>query len=768
MKSLYLGRMGNQLPNRACTEKGQIIQKQLCQAVLDDVNMVRDILPEVQFPLLSSEEEHPDCVGVLLSCCIEGFEVYAKETRWLSCIKNTIKEMSEQPKFTICINNGTAGGLRREISSRKTKAYRGPLVAVPRRVGGYVSLKGERKRSGSTLLQFRGLSTATGSRTNVLKKLDDLRNYSKKHPYRKIDRDLYKTFLLNPILFLAAYQKLRSKPGSMTPGINPTTLDGMSLEEILKIIDSLRDESFKFTPGRVHRIPKSSGGTRLLVLGNPKDKLVQEVMRMVLEAIFEPIFHDNSHGFRPDRSCHSALRFVFTKFVGTTWWIEGDIHKCFYSIPQDKLMILLENKITDQRFLQLIRKSLNTGYFDFKIYVTDIIGTPQGSVISPILANIFLDQLDSFILDLKDSFDSKRKNKNLKSSEYWQANYQFKKSKKAGIRGKELRKLAVALRSTQAKVADSRTQRFEYVRYADDWIIAVNGSRKQAVEILEKVTKYCASIGLVVSPDKTKITNSYKKKILFLGTNIRHALHQTYSLHLGGVLQRNRRALLLTAPINLIKRRFSKVKLAVNNRGVSRTSWVALTLRQIIHNFNRIIQGYENYYSFIHNKGNFMSWLFYVLRDSALRTIAHKLSLGRRAKVVKRFGINLHIPVQVKDPDTDKIIKREIKLYKPSFKLNVWDFKSKPINTSIPQMLYSEGISLATLDNLICTVCRSNYRVEMHHVRMMKNLSPRIKSLDALMAKANRKQIPLCRNCHMKYHNSTLIIPKIPNNDSEV
>jgi retron-type reverse transcriptase len=168
------------------------------------------------------------------------------------------------------------------------------------------------------LFQSRGLSTAAGSRRNVLKRLDDLSNYSKKNPNRKIDRDLYKTFLLNPTLYLAAYQKLRSKPGSMTPGISPTTLDGMSLDQILKIIDSLYDESFKFSAGRLHRIPKNSGGTRPLVIGNPRDKLVQEVMRMVLEAIYEPLFYNNSFGFRPNRSCHTALKFVFTKFVGTT------------------------------------------------------------------------------------------------------------------------------------------------------------------------------------------------------------------------------------------------------------------------------------------------------------------------------------------------------------------------------------------------------------------------------------------------------------------
>jgi nicotine oxidoreductase len=761
MKPLYLSIGRNPMLNRACIEKGQVIQKQICQTVLGDVGMVRVTLLENQFPSLPSEEEYSGCIGVRYFSCESGFEGHAKETRKLSCIKYIIKEMSGRPKTTVCINNSTTGGLRGVIPS----AYRGPRVTY--NINTKTMLIREnpfsvirKKWSGPALLQSRFINTATGSGINVLNRLDDLRKYSMKHPDKKIDRNLYKTFILNSTFYLAAYEKLKSKPGSMTPGINPSTLDGMSLDEIKEIINSLRDESFKFFPGRLKNISKGKGlGTRPLVVGNPRDKLVQEVIRMVLEAIYEPLFHDNSHGFRPNRSCHSALRTIFTEFVGTTWWIEGDFQKCFDSISHEKLIKLLENKILDKRFIQLIRKCLNAGYFDFKTYVTNIIGIPQGSIISPILANIFLHQLDYFVLKLKDSFDSKARNKNLKTSEYWRAQYKLKKAKDSGCRGKELRRLAVILRNTRAKIADSRTQRLEYVRYADDWIIAINGSRKQTVEILDKVMDFCATIGLTVSPTKTKITNSYKDKILFLGTNIRHSKHQTYSKHTGGVLQRNRRAILLFIPLMRIKRRFAELKFAINNRGVSRTSWTPLTLRQIIHNFNSIIRGYENYYSFAHNKGPALGWVYFVLWDSALRTIAHKLSLKRRAKVIKKYGKNIHITEYIKDQKTGEHITKETQLYKPNLRINVWDFKSKPLNTNLPSLTYSSSISLASLDNLVCTVCGSAYRVEMHHIRMMKDLSPKLKSLDALMVKANRKQIPLCRNCHVKYHESTLIIP---------
>lgn len=147
-------------------------------------------------------------------------------------------------------------------------------------------------------------------------RLNDLHNRSKFFPNSPIDRDLYKSFILNRDMFLAAYNKLKSNPGMMTPGISPMTLDGMSLETIDNLINKLKSESFSFSPGRRILIYKASGGKRPLTIGSPIDKLVQEVIRMVLEAIYEPLFKDTSHGFRPNRSCHSALRQIFTKFKG--------------------------------------------------------------------------------------------------------------------------------------------------------------------------------------------------------------------------------------------------------------------------------------------------------------------------------------------------------------------------------------------------------------------------------------------------------------------
>jgi retron-type reverse transcriptase len=165
--------------------------------------------------------------------------------------------------------------------------------------------------------------------------------------------DIYKKFMLDKNLFLVAYDKLKSKPGNMTPAISPETLDGISDEDLNKIIDKLRTEKFQFSTSR--RLPKKNftGSKIPLSVGNPRDKIVQEVMRMILEAIYEPNFKDTSHGFRPNRGCHTALRAIFSKFHGV-WVIEGDFSKCFDTINHHKLMEILERSIQDPRFISLM------------------------------------------------------------------------------------------------------------------------------------------------------------------------------------------------------------------------------------------------------------------------------------------------------------------------------------------------------------------------------------------------------------------------------
>lgn len=267
-------------------------------------------------------------------------------------------------------------------------------------------------------------------------------------------------------MLIYAYDNIKSKPGNMTPGTTPETLDGISLEKLEDLSKSLRSEKFTFSPSRRVEIPKASGGTRPLSIASPMDKIVQEAMRLVLEAIYEPLFADSSHGFRPNRSCHTALKKVSQEFQPVQWVIEGDLAKFFDTISHQKIMQIIENKIKDRRFTKLIRKALKAGYLAFGRPKINIVGTPQGSIVSPILANIFLHQLDLFVLSLKNEFDCGMKAPRSKASRYYE--YHILKARKEGDMVKMRKLISERSREVSIDFGSENFKRLSYVRYADD------------------------------------------------------------------------------------------------------------------------------------------------------------------------------------------------------------------------------------------------------------------------------------------------------------
>lgn len=754
----YLGILWKSMLNIACMEKGWWMAKIEAIWCLVEGLMVRVILPKRQLPRHSNEGGYLAINGISSIDVNLGVEENDKSIDWNNNTNSIVKVMSDEPKSPLWYLSRTTG-----FAKGSNTYANGGSILIGNNYSKYNNIKfGDSQWREPVFVSRIMFSTSPGLALNVLNKLDNLKERSMKHPNDIIDRNLYDSFILNKDLFRIAYNKLKSKPGLMTPGISPITLDGISEERLDEIINDLRTNMFKFTPGRRIEITKANGKTRPLTIGDPNDKLVQEVMRIVLEAIYEPLFLDVSHGFRPNRSCHTALRQVFTKFKGCTWWIEGDIKACFDAIPHDKLINCLESKIKDQRFIELIRKALNAGYMIGYTRKTDIIGTPQGSIISPILTNIYLHQLEKYIANLADEFNSKTE-KRPYNSLYRSAQHQVHKARGNGADSFTLRKLAIKLRMTTKTIKNASTRKIMYIRYADDWIIAVNGSFTEANIILDKVRNFCANeLGLVVSEEKTKITNSYTDKISFLGVNIQHSKVTTYSVH-GKLRQRNSGFLVLSAPMSKIKSKLAKAGFLWNHKGAltgrDRTSWVTLRPEQIIILANSIIRGYLNYYSFVYNRGKLVSFIFYIIRDVVLRTMAHKYNLITRAHVYKKFGNDLTILDATKRDKNNKP-KVLAKMYKPdTYKQNLWDFKIRNIDTTIPA-LYSENISFSSILGLACIICGSKHKVEMHHIRMMKDLKPIYGSLDYLMAKRKRKQIPLCRDCHMKHHKGTLLIPQ--------
>ena len=240
------------------------------------------------------------------------------------------------------------------------------------------------------------------------KVLNSLTEHSKDTSY-KYER-LYR-ILFNEGMYYVAYQRIYAKEGNMTPGSDNQTIDGMSLTRIAKLIASLKDESYQPQPSRRVYIPKKNGKMRPLGVPAFDDKLVQEVVRMILEAVYEGSFEHTSHGFRPNRSCHTALAQIQKSFIGTKWFVEGDIKGFFDNINHETLMNILSERIADERFLRLIRKFANAGYIEDWTFHKTYSGTPQGGIISPILANIYLDKLDKFMKTLIENFDKGERRK---------------------------------------------------------------------------------------------------------------------------------------------------------------------------------------------------------------------------------------------------------------------------------------------------------------------------------------------------------------------
>ena len=222
---------------------------------------------------------------------------------------------------------------------------------------------------------------------NPEKVLNTLCLHSKVSDY-KYER-LYR-ILFNEDMFYVAYQRIYAKQGNMTSGADGKTIDQMSIQRIEHIIESLKNETYQPKPAKRVYIPKKNGGNRPLGIPSFEDKLVQEVARMILEAIYEGHFESTSHGFRPYKSCHTALTHIQHQFTGTRWFIEGDIKGFFDNVDHEWLMKMLAHDIADRKFLEIIDKFLKAGVMENGKYLDSERGTPQGNGASPILANIYL------------------------------------------------------------------------------------------------------------------------------------------------------------------------------------------------------------------------------------------------------------------------------------------------------------------------------------------------------------------------------------------
>ena len=590
--------------------------------------------------------------------------------------------------------------------------------------------------------------------------LNSLNEHSKDSSY-KFER-LYR-LLFNEELFYVAYQKIASNGGSTTKGSDGRSIDGMSLARIETLIASLKDESYQPHPSRRVHIPKKNGKTRPLGIPAFEDKLVQEVVRMILEAIYEGHFETTSHGFRPKRSCHTALLHIQKTFSGAKWFIEGDIKGFFDNIDHDVLVGILRERISDDRFIRLIRKFLKAGYVEDWTFHNTYSGMPQGGIVSPILANIYLDKLDKYVKEYIRHFDmgTKRrpgKESNDLANERKRTVRKLKKVKD----GTEKAALVARLKAIEQERAafpngdemDESYRRLKYIRYADDFILGVIGSKEEAQRIKEDIKSFLsASLALELSEEKTLITHT-GKSAKFLGYEITVTRNNHQRRDVQGRLRRTygKRVRLnvsmATLRDKLLEYGAMEIKLR-NGKEVwkpkCRSGLIFNDDLEILDRYNRETVGFCNYY-LIANNCVVLHNFRYIMEYSMYKTFAGKYRSTVR-KINKKYRYNKLFTVKYEQKGAIK----SRTFYKTSFKRRTTAF-----NGSCDIEPYSiADVSRTNLTDRLkaekCELCGATGKLIMHHVRNLKDLKGK-ESWERLMSARKRKTIALCPSCHRLRH----------------
>ncbi len=573
-----------------------------------------------------------------------------------------------------------------------------------------------------------------------------------------VNQDLYR-LMYEPDLYIAAYENIKSSPGNMTPGADGETIDGFSMKHIERIVAEMRDQSFAFTRARRIHIPKANGKLRPLGIPSSRDKVVQEVLRMILTSIYDgekPTFLPCSHGFRAGRGTHSALKEV-RLWHSVNWFVEGDIKGCFDNIDHGKLIEVLNKRIKDQRFLDLIWKALTAGYLEGKTQVNSLAGTPQGSIVSPILANIFLHEFDLWMENFRAEHDTgARKRVNPEYTAVVKARRRLLK-KGLSKEDDEITQLDTRMRQLPSQMHnDPNFVRIKYVRYADDWIVAVDGPLSLATKLKEEATAFFRDqMKLELSAEKTHIRHSRTEKAKFLGTFIQignggddTGVHRKIVTKNG--LRFTRRLAVthqtfMTAPTDdLIRRLNERGFCDTSGEPLAKTGWIMQDDHMIVERYGQILTGIANYYSFVDNPLA-IKRIQHILHFSCAKTLCRKHQLSLR-KLFRARRLELVTPKRW-DEDGKATAYISLPLQRKWTKNRTRFLVNADLRDEI-----SMGINKRTRSKLDkpCAVCGNANDVEMHHLRHVRK--GKTVGFAEVMSAINRKQIPVCRECHVKIH----------------
>lgn len=573
---------------------------------------------------------------------------------------------------------------------------------------------------------------------------------------RKLPLERLYKLLYNKELYLLAYAKLYPNSGAMTKGATDETVDGMSIKKIEKLIDDIRHERYKWTATRRVYIPKKNGKQRPLGIPTWSDKLLQEVIRMILEAYYEPQFSDSSHGFRPQRGCHTALSEIQT-WKGTKWFVEGDISKYFDTIDHDVLLKILSKNINDNRFLRLIENLLKAGYLEDWKFNKTISGTPQGGVISPLLANIYLNEFDSWVENVLIPKYTKGKRQKA-NPEYSHINKEIAKCKQNGdfLTAKKLKIARRNISSIDTKNADYR--RLRYVRYADDFILGFTGSKQEAEEIKVEIGEWLkTALKLNLSQEKTLITHASTTFARFLGYDIKVQMADDYVDKTGrrganGVIA-------LFVPSSVIEKKCTDYM--KNGKTIHIGKLLQDDDFSIVQRFGAEYRGIAQYYLMAQNV-SWLSKLHWIMQGSLLKTLAfkHKSSMN---KIKKKYACEITDKTSGKTLKCIQVIveRKDKKPLIAQFGGISLTHKRKTVIDDMPYKVWGGRTEL--LKRLLadtCELCGSTENIEVHHIRKLSDLDTKGKTEKPIwiqiMATRKRKTLVVCRNCHNKIHNGSL------------
>ena len=556
--------------------------------------------------------------------------------------------------------------------------------------------------------------------------------------------------MFNEDLYLTAYGNIYSNDGAMTPGANEETADGMSEAKIEQITGLMRREKYRFSPARRVYIPKKNGRLRPLGMPTWSDKLVGEVVRLLLEAYYDPQFSDSSHGFRKSRGCHTALRGIGNTWTGTTWFIEGDISDCFGSLDHDILLGIMAEKIHDNRFLRLVRHMLKAGYLEEWEYHDTLSGVPQGGTVSPVLSNIYLDKLDKFVeQELIPQYT--RGGRRKLNPEYNRTAMRLRRARKRGDRA-AARGLEKQLRILPCDdPMDPGYRRLKYTRYADDHILGFIGPKAEAEEIKARLAEFLReTLGLELNQDKTLITHARTQRARFLGYDIS-------VWHCNTKITSGRRAangkIALRVPPDVITAQCARYR--KHGKPWHRPRLQNLDDYEIVRIYGAEYRGVINYYLLARDVSKLTRLRWHAL-TSLLKTLAAK-----HHSTVTKMAARYRAKIETSDGPRTCFEARRHREGKPDLVARFGGIPLRQNRKAVirdpapAQIPYPRKELVRRLRKRICELCETGTTVAIHQVTSLKALGkpgPGQPAWATLMARMRRKTLVVCAGCHEHIH----------------